>query len=86
MRRTQIYLTEEERRALRVLAERQGRPQSALIREAVDRYLEREVDVERRERLQSARGIWRDHTGLPDPGRLREEFERSRSGGTGTDR
>jgi predicted transcriptional regulator len=85
MRRTQIYLTEEERRALKTLAERQGRPQSAIIRDALDRYLEREVDIERRERLQSARGLWRDHTGLPDPERLREELERSRSDGSKVD-
>jgi predicted transcriptional regulator len=86
MRRTQIYLTEEERRALKTLAERQGRPQSAIIREAVDRYLEREVDIERRERLRAARGLWRDHTGLPDPERLREELERPRSDGSEADR
>ncbi|MFO7767524.1 MAG: ribbon-helix-helix protein, CopG family [bacterium] len=76
MRRTQIYLTEEEREALRLLSEREGRPMSELIREAVDRYIARRSASTREEALRNARGIWRDRDDLPDFERLRAEFDR----------
>jgi predicted DNA-binding protein len=38
--RTQIYLTEEQRRRLDERGQREGRAMASLIREAVDRYLE----------------------------------------------
>ncbi len=41
MLRTQIYLTEEERAALRNLARETGKKQSALIRRAIDAFIER---------------------------------------------
>ena len=41
MLRTQIYLTEKERAALRELARRTGEKQSALIRRAIDDFIER---------------------------------------------
>lgn len=40
MHRTQIYLPAEQERALADRAERLGRTKSALIREAIDNYLE----------------------------------------------
>jgi len=40
VRRTQIYLADAQERALAARAERVGRTKSALIREAIDRYLE----------------------------------------------
>lgn len=40
MHRTQIYLDERQERALAERAERAGRTKSALIREAIDGYLE----------------------------------------------
>lgn len=78
MRRTQIYLTEEEREALRVLSEREGRPMSELIREAVDRYIARRSESTRKEALSKAQGMWRDRNDLPDFERLRSEFDRIR--------
>ena len=38
--RTQIYLTEEQRRRLDERGHREGRALASMIREAVDRYLE----------------------------------------------
>ena len=66
MERTQIYLTEKERKALRALSRRLGRSQSALIRDAVDRYVERYQEGNRLDLLRSARGIWASRGDLPD--------------------
>lgn len=40
--RTTIFLPEELQRALREAARREGRPQSALVRDALSAYLERQ--------------------------------------------
>jgi hypothetical protein len=55
MRRTQIYLDEEQARALSKRAARQGVTASHVIREAVDAYLARPEDEdERRTRYRAA--------------------------------
>ena len=51
MLRTQIYLTEEERAALRNMARETGKKQSELIRRAIDDFIDR---FQPRERLASA--------------------------------
>jgi len=76
MERTQIYLTEEERRALRALAARLDRSQSAIIREAIDRYVDRYQEGNRLELLRQARGLWSDKQGLPDFEAVRRELDR----------
>lgn len=76
MVRTQIYLTDEERRELRILSRRTGRSQSALIREAIDALLSQQESGDRVERLREARGLWKKRTDLPGAAELRREFDR----------
>lgn len=76
MERTQIYLTEEERRALKALGARLGRSQSALIRDAIDRYVDRYQEGNRLDLLRQARGLWADRMALPDFESVRREMDR----------
>lgn len=76
MKRTQIYLTDEERKVLRVIAERLDRSQSEIIRNAVDEYIARYQDENRLEHLRSARGMWKERSDLPDFEKARTELER----------
>jgi predicted DNA-binding protein len=76
MRRTQIYLTDEERKALRAIADRLGQSQSEVIRAAVDRYVDHYQEGNRLDLLRQARGIWKDRTDLPDFSAIRNELDR----------
>jgi predicted transcriptional regulator len=67
MLRTQIYLSEAERQGLQALASRSGRSQSALIREAIDAFLQQ----------QQPQGLWAGRIDLPDWSARRGELDRS---------
>lgn len=53
MKRTQIYLTETEMKAVGSIARRLGKTQSEVIRTAVDRFVERETTRDRIDLLYS---------------------------------
>jgi len=74
--RTQIYLTANERKALRALGRRLGRSQSALIRDAVDRYIDRYQEGNRLDLLRRGRAIWAKRRDLPDFEQVRGELDR----------
>lgn len=76
MQRTQIYLSDTERQGLQALALLSGRSQSALIREAIDTFLERHQPEGRLSRLRQARGLWADRQDLPSWPDLRRELNR----------
>lgn len=76
MRRTQIYLSDHEHQGLQVLAQRCGRTQSALIREAVDVLLQQQQPESRLVRLREGRGLWAQRQDLPDWSALRRELDR----------
>ena len=77
MVRTRIYLTERQRDELAAIAGQTGKGQSALIREAVDRYIEM-ANLDRREAsLREAAGLWRERTDLSDYEAVRADWDRS---------
>ncbi|MGK2849473.1 MAG: CopG family transcriptional regulator [Candidatus Limnocylindrales bacterium] len=67
MERTQIYLSEGQTRELDRRARHRGTTRSALIREAVDRYLgPRQDPVEFKAALQAFSGIWADRDDIDE--------------------
>lgn len=77
MVRTQIYLTDDEQKALRALSRKTGLSQSELIRQAVDSYLTMNHPLDRAALLRQARGLWEGRTDLPDFAAMRREFDRA---------
>ncbi|HQE94169.1 MAG TPA: ribbon-helix-helix domain-containing protein [Anaerolineae bacterium] len=79
MNRTQIYLTEEEQRALRAIADLQGATQSEIIREALDQYIVKHQQAHRVQMLRKACGIWANRDDI-DTETLRTEWDRQFEG------
>ena len=77
MIRTQIYLTEHQRKELATIAKSFGKKQSELIREAIDRLIEQTGKNHRELVLREAAGIWKDRTDLPDFKSNRAEWDRT---------
>ena len=76
MVRTQVYLTDRERRGLASLAKATGKKQSELIREAVDCLIDQSAQRRRDVILARAAGMWQDRDDLPDFRQLRDELDR----------
>jgi hypothetical protein len=78
--RTQLYLDPEIYRALTVVAERENKTLSAVIRERLRRALKKDLRKNRDWAIDQAFGLWADRTDLPDTetyiNRLRDDTER----------
>ena len=77
MVRTQIYLTESQREELAAIARAEGKKQSELIREAIDRLIDQAGANRRQVILRQTAGIWKDRTDLPDFKSIRAEWDRN---------
>ena len=77
MIRTQIYLTIQEMNELKALAQRSGKKQSELIREAVDEYLVKRSQTSRKRLLDDVAGIWQNRNDLLDFSELRKSWDRN---------
>jgi len=75
MMRKQVYITEEQDQELKRHAEEANRPQSELIREAIDLFLASREQERRSNILRATSGLWRDRTDLPDWRELRRESD-----------
>jgi metal-responsive CopG/Arc/MetJ family transcriptional regulator len=76
MIRTQIYLTDEQREKLTVIAKKMELNQSELIRRAIDRLIDQTSNVQRKSILMESAGIWKNRDDLPDFRALRSEWDR----------
>jgi hypothetical protein len=73
--RTQIQLTEEQARALKDLAHREGKSVAELTRQAVDYWLQKVGSVSAEERRQRALAVvGRFHSGLSDISERHDDY------------
>lgn len=82
MIRVQIYLSEKEKEAIQAMALEIGKSQSQLIRQAVDQFIVKFKEPDKKKFLQQAKGLWKDRKDLPDFSRLRQEWGRDKKGGS----
>jgi Arc/MetJ-type ribon-helix-helix transcriptional regulator len=76
MVRTQVYLTKRQRERVAAIAKASGKKTSEVIREAVDRFIERERLGRRTATLREAAGIWKDRNDRPDFEAMRADWTR----------
>ena len=77
MVRTQVYLTQRQRKELAAIARSSGKKQSELIREAVDLLIDQLGRSRREEVLSRSAGIWKNREDLPDFKAVRAGWDRS---------
>lgn len=68
MRRTQVFLRDDQKQSLRSIASRTGRKQSDLIRRGVDIMIEREQNRvhDWKQALRNTKGLWKDQEGMDE--------------------
>ena len=76
MIRTQVYLTEEEKKGLETIASSKGVSQSDLIRKAIDDLLAKTGNINRDDILDEISGIWANRKKIPNIRSLRTGWRR----------
>ena len=66
MIRTQIYITEKEKKGIESVTMSRGINQSEFIRQAIDELLTKTIDIDKSEILDEIAGIWSDRKEIPD--------------------
>ncbi len=79
MVRTQVLLTDQEKKTLSVLSLRLGRKQSELIREAIDSFIARFSTEKREDIVDRLAGMWADREDSFTAASLRREWDRTHS-------
>jgi hypothetical protein len=69
-------LTKDEQDKLKGISAETGKPQSELIREAIDSFVVRYNPESRKGILKKAKGIWENKKEIVDIIKMREEFDR----------
>ena len=77
MIRTQIYLTENERKGLRKISASSNKKQSELIRMAIDSLIDKNGKTGRNEILEKTAGAWKNRHDLDEGLALRKNWDRS---------
>ncbi|MEX0845124.1 MAG: CopG family transcriptional regulator [Balneolaceae bacterium] len=72
MIRTQIYLTEQEKKAIEKLSDERNTTQSNIIREAIDEYVVKKKLETKKKSIMDFAGIWKDKKDIPDVREMRE--------------
>lgn len=75
MERTQLYLTEEQKRSVKLIAERLGTSQSEIVRAAVDDFIQEYQKENRLALLRQAFGLWAEQE-WREPEVARQELDR----------
>ena len=76
MVRTQIYLTEKEKKGIESITLAKGISQSEFIRQAIDNSLMQAVPIDKSTILEEIAGIWSDRNDIPDIRKLRTAWNR----------
>jgi Arc/MetJ-type ribon-helix-helix transcriptional regulator len=76
MKRTQIYIEEQQAEGLKSLSVRTGESQSELIRRAINHLLDTSRSSDWRSQVRVAAGLWEGRDDAPMLDQLRKEFDR----------
>ncbi len=78
MIRTQVYLTETEKKIIEMISIETGKKQSELIRQAIDKFIDEFQKHERIDLLKKAKGIWKGRKEVFLSEELRKSWDRSK--------
>ncbi len=77
MVRTQVYLTEHEKKALSALSSSSGKKQSELIRDAIDSFIAKFESDNRDDVFERVSGMWADRESSLTAESLRSTWDRN---------